>query len=215
MHLAGFETDYKFVGTAQNFTAERSGFKDTIMNIESVVFMEQGLVLSSNALKFFKAPIVETPLLINGNSKNNNLPGNEENNEIYGLAGNDIIDGLGGDDEIHGGLGKDICTGGSGSDTFYFDTRIGKSQFDVITDYNRIDDSIALESAFFRKVGAAVGSSELRFGTKAKDKNDYLVYDQKKGNLYYDADGNGDKGQIFIAQLTNKAKITAADFDII
>ena len=28
-------------------------------------------------------------------------------------------------------------------------------------------------------------------GAKAKDKNDYVIYDKAKGILYYDADGSG------------------------
>jgi hypothetical protein len=72
-----------------------------------------------------------------------------------------------------------VLTGGADFDTFFLDTRIGKSQQDVLTDFNRFEDTIALSRTYFRKLGGSVGTSELRFGTEAKDKNDYLIYNKK------------------------------------
>jgi hypothetical protein len=40
-------------------------------------------------------------------------------------------------------------------------------------------------------------------GDKAKDGDDYFVYDAKKRVLYYDADGSGFKAAIEMATFTN------------
>jgi Ca2+-binding RTX toxin-like protein len=219
VYLAGFAVDYTFKGTAGNFTAERAGYTDTIRNVEAVLFLGDGNLLSTNALNFFTPPPPPPPppaqFVFTGTGGRNVLIGNDLDNEMFGFAGNDVLNGGAGDDDIHGGVGRDVLTGGADFDTFFLDTRIGKSQQDVLTDFNRFEDTIALSRTYFRKLGGSVGTSELRFGTEAKDKNDYLIYNKKNGNLYYDPDGDGDKGQILIAQLANKATIRAADFDIV
>jgi hypothetical protein len=40
-------------------------------------------------------------------------------------------------------------------------------------------------------------------GDKAKDRDDYFVYDSKKRALYCDADGSGSKAAIEMASFTN------------
>ena len=53
-------------------------------------------------------------------------------------------------------------------------------------------------------------------GSKAKDKYDYVIYDNKKGKLYYDADGSGTKyKQVEIATLSKNLKMTEKDFFVI
>ena len=52
-------------------------------------------------------------------------------------------------------------------------------------------------------------------GKKAQDREDRIVYDKKKGALYYDPDGIGSKAQIKIATLSNKAKLYYHDFFVI
>lgn len=52
-------------------------------------------------------------------------------------------------------------------------------------------------------------------GDKAKDKNDYVIYDNKKGKLFYDADGSGKAKQVEIATLSKKLKMTEKDFFVI
>ena len=46
-------------------------------------------------------------------------------------------------------------------------------------------------------------------------KNDYIVYDSKKGVLYYDADGSGKGGAVEITTLSKNLKMTNKDFFII
>jgi serralysin len=53
-------------------------------------------------------------------------------------------------------------------------------------------------------------------GTKAHDKDDHIIYDAKKGILYYDADGTGPSAQIKIATLSqNLSKMSYKDFFVI
>ena len=52
-------------------------------------------------------------------------------------------------------------------------------------------------------------------GAKAKDANDYLVYNKSKGVLYYDIDGSGGKAAVEIATLKKNLKMTYKDFFII
>ncbi|MGF9763255.1 hypothetical protein AAII07_49770 [Microvirga sp. 0TCS3.31] len=52
-------------------------------------------------------------------------------------------------------------------------------------------------------------------GDKAKDDNDYVVYDKKKGVLFYDADGSGAGAAVEIASLRIKASLTDKDFFVI
>jgi Ca2+-binding RTX toxin-like protein len=52
-------------------------------------------------------------------------------------------------------------------------------------------------------------------GTRAQDKEDRIVYDQKSGKLYYDQDGTGSKAQVQIATLSKGLTMTASDFLVI
>ena len=52
-------------------------------------------------------------------------------------------------------------------------------------------------------------------GTKAHDKDDHIIYDKKKGVLYYDDDGIGSHKAIVIATLKKGLKMTYHDFLVI
>jgi 16S rRNA U516 pseudouridylate synthase RsuA-like enzyme len=52
-------------------------------------------------------------------------------------------------------------------------------------------------------------------GHKAKDKNDYIVYNKKTGVLSYDSDGSGSKAAVEFAQLKKGAILKYSDFFII
>jgi Ca2+-binding RTX toxin-like protein len=86
---------------------------------------------------------------------------------------------------------------------------------DTITDFRPQDDTIQLENRIFKALKKA-GSLKKDFftiGTKAKDGNDYIVYDGKKGLLSYDADGAGKGKAILFAKL--KAGLEHKDFFVI
>lgn len=118
-------------------------------------------------------------------------------------SGNDVILGSTLNNFLDGGLGKDTLTGGAGADTFAFGNVLGSTNLDVIKDFVSGLDVILLDSNIFTKlVGSAtvlllspdnlvVGAGTSKVAFKAKDLDDYLVYDTTSDLLYYDADGSG------------------------
>ncbi len=136
-----------------------------------------------------------------GGAGANTITGNESNNILIGGAGNDTLSGGGGNDRIHGQEGRDVLTGGAGRDIFVFDKKPIAANVDNITDFNVRDDSIYLENTFF-KVGnkgslnrpAKMDASKFYKGSAAHDADDRIIYDSKKGILWYDDDGIGGHG---------------------
>ena len=164
---------------------------------------------------------------ISGTAGANRLTGQDGNDVLMGYAGNDTLRGDTGNDTLHGGAGKDTLYGGAGKDTFVFDTKLNrKTNVDRIADFNVKDDTIFLDNALFKankafhaaiKKGTEakplkLKSGFLRVGDKAKDGNDYLVYNKKTGVLSYDADGSGAKAAVQIATLSKNLKLTHHDF---
>jgi serralysin len=49
-------------------------------------------------------------------------------------------------------------------------------------------------------------------GSAAADKEDRIVYNQAKGDLYYDADGKGGASKVLFAHLTDGTKLGFEDF---
>jgi Ca2+-binding RTX toxin-like protein len=155
---------------------------------------------------------------------NFNVEGTSGHNVLKGNAFANTLKGNGGNDKLYGMLGNDKLYGGAGRDTFVFDTRLNKTKnVDKIYDFKSRDDSFHLDNAIFTKLGRA--GSEARpkkfnsdmfvEGSRAKDREDRIVYDKKTGALYYDQDGTGSKAQVKIATLTNKTKLYYHDFFVI
>jgi VCBS repeat-containing protein len=142
---------------------------------------------------------------------------------LTGGAGKDVFKGGAGDDKVSGGAGNDTLWGEKGKDVFVFDTTLGTSStdrrvnFDTIKDFSVRDDSIHLDNAIFKKLGKVgqLNKSYFTIGDKAKDKNDYIVYNSKTGVLSYDADGSGKGKAVEFAQLSRNLKMTEKDFFII
>ncbi|QRM31158.1 Ig-like domain-containing protein [Microvirga sp. VF16] len=147
---------------------------------------------------------------------------------LAGGTGKDVFNGGLGNDKLSGGLGNDTLTGGKGKDTFVFDSKLGTSStdrkvnFDAIKDFSVKDDSLYLDNAIFKKLGSGteakpkqLSKSFFTIGDKAKDKNDYLIYNNKTGVLSYDADGSGKSKAVEFAQLSKNLKMTYKDFFVI
>ena len=117
--------------------------------------------------------------------------GSAGNDVFWGGAGNDALSGGAGNDRLSGGLGKDLLNGGLGKDVFIFNTKLNKtSNVDTIKSFSVRDDTMWLDNAIFKKLGSGSASKPgklnkdfFSIGTKAKDKNDYIVYDKAKGAL--------------------------------
>ncbi|WP_230533198.1 calcium-binding protein [Microvirga roseola] len=140
------------------------------------------------------------------------LEGNKYTNYVYGNSGNN---------KLAGGLGKDYLKGGSGKDTFIFDTKVSSSNVDKIIDFSSRYDAIWLDNKYFTKLGSGssrgkkFSSDMFTVGTKAQDREDRVIYDKKKGVLYYDADGIGSKDQVKFAVISNKTTLGYDDFFVI
>lgn len=144
--------------------------------------------------------------------------GDSRDNNLFGFGGNDRLYGYGGDDYFFGHQGRDVMTGGAGFDVFHFTTRPSKNSVDVVTDYNKKYDTIALDKLFFKGIGKADGwmkSSAFWQGTKAHDSNDRIIYNSKNGIVYYDSDGSGSKEAVPFVKIGAGRKMAATDFWVV
>ena len=157
-----------------------------------------------------------------GGAGNDRLDGGSENDLLHGGSGNDVILGGYGNDKLYGSSGIDTLYGQSGKDIFVFNTKPSKkANLDRIADFNVKDDTIWLDNAIFKKLGKGTEAKPYKLSKsffaydKARDKNDYIIYDRKKGILYYDIDGSGSKAAVEVAVLKKGLKLTYADFFVV
>lgn len=136
---------------------------------------------------------------------------------LYGGDGDDLVDGGGGNDLVSGGNGNDVLRGGNGADQFLFDTTLNaKSNVDKIRDFSHQEgDKIFLSKTVFGGIGPSLAKNEFVLGNKAKDGNDHLIFNQKKGFVYYDEDGKGGSGKVLFATVEKGTSLNHADFDIV
>ena len=133
---------------------------------------------------------VATALAGTGNNLANTIVGNNFANTLSGGLGADILSGGIGNDKLVGGAGIDTLTGGLNNDIFVFNAPLSALNRDIVTDFNHIADTFQLENAVMAKLGAgvhALSATMFRAGAAAADANDYIVYNQANGNLFYDS----------------------------
>ncbi len=158
---------------------------------------------------------------ISGGAGNDNLMGGSGADLLTGDAGNDNLMGDAGNDVLNGSAGLDILTGGLGADTFLFNTTLNRTtNVDTIADFTVADaDKIHLENAIFSRLTTtgALNAANFRMSTAVADANDYIVFEQATGRLFYDADGSGRTQSVLFATLSNPASLTltANDFVVI
>jgi len=114
-----------------------------------------------------------------------------------------------------------VLTGGDGSDRFVFDSALVPTNLDTITDFVTGADKIVLSAKIFSKFkgstsGVAIASDNLVVGAgesaKAKDANDYLIFDTSSALLYYDADGSGIGAPVAFVKVELTGTATAPAF---
>jgi Ca2+-binding RTX toxin-like protein len=155
-----------------------------------------------------------------GDGADNTLWGGLGNDKLSGDAGADTLKGEDGSDTLSGAAGLDALFGGKGKDTFLFADALstGKSR-DTVADFSLADgDRIGLSNDLFARTLKADTSGHLtasQFGALGKaDSNDRILYDAKKGDLYFDKDGSDTKGSdpVLFAHLDAlKGKFAALD----
>jgi chitinase len=138
---------------------------------------------------------------------------------VIGGNGKDKITGNSAANWFDGGGGKDTIKGGGGKDTFVFKVAPSASNIDKI-DFKPDQDIIALDDAIFAKLGvlsnAKIHIVKSGQGHAAADNGDRLIYNKVNGQLWYDANGAKDGGDVQIAVLTAKpALIDAGDFMVV
>lgn len=131
-----------------------------------------------------------------GGTGNDTLLGYTGNDYLYGQPGNDFLSGLTGNDYLNGGSGNDTLYGGDNADFLVFDTALGSTNVDTITDFYRGEgDRIYLDNDIFSSLGytGTLASTNFRSSATgtAADSNDYILYKYNNNSLYYDRDGNG------------------------
>ncbi|WP_375470687.1 calcium-binding protein [uncultured Nostoc sp.] len=155
--------------------------------------------------------------ILTGNTAVNTLSEGDGNDSLFGNLGNDSLLGGAGDDVLTGGVGRDVLTGGTGLDRFNLtDTRTGG--YDTITDFTVGNDTIFISKAEFglsQSQDTTLEESLFRLGTNATTAGDRFIYNQTTGNLFFDKDGVGGTAQVQIAQFSNQAMLTNANFTVI
>lgn len=153
---------------------------------------------------------------IDGKSTGDMRP-TESRDMIMTSRGDDYIDGLGGNDWLNGGAGRDKLKGGEGNDSFVFTNNPGPHNRDKILDFKHGEDRIVLDSRKFVKLGdAGPLNPEFFAKNKAKDGNDYIIYDTSSQKLFYDKNGDKSGGLKIFAKLKGDiGKIDAGDFFVV
>lgn len=150
-----------------------------------------------------------------GNDRRNRLIGNAGQNTFQANAGNDVLNGKGGDDDLYGMEGNDRLTGGKGADDFQI--LRAEHGVDTITDFNRKQgDRMMISRYTFGNNRLEYGPLESQYfiansGGKAKDSNDYFVFNTKTHSLYFDADGSGSGAADKLAIFKNGVVLKYSD----
>jgi Ca2+-binding RTX toxin-like protein len=141
-----------------------------------------------------------------------NDDGDNLSNVLTGGTTADVLNGLGGNDTLTGGGANDSLTGGTQQDRFVFNSP--SEGLDTITDFNVLDDTIAVSLTGFGAglVAGTLLASRFVVGTSATTSNHRFVYNSSTGGLFFDADGVGSVAPIQLATLTRNLPMTNADF---
>ena len=151
-----------------------------------------------------------------GNSFDDILKGGDGKDTVVGRLGDDKLYGEKGNDTLNGNSGKDNLFGGSGRDVFVFDSP-GEGG-DRISDFSVKDDTIHLDSLDF----GALSTGKLNKAAFAANttgnaavSSDRIIYETDSGKLFYDQDGKGGAGRVYIATLSPDLNLTQADFLVV
>lgn len=136
-----------------------------------------------------------------GNDLANTILGSAADNILNGGAGEDTLLGGLGNDKLIGGAGIDQLTGGAGIDTFALLETATNGLADTITDFDAVNDILALKESNFGPLQSALGlvdgvtktlniGSDGIVGTVLNTVSPYLIYDAATGQLKLDGNGS-------------------------
>jgi Ca2+-binding RTX toxin-like protein len=211
----GAGDDIVLVDNAGDTVAENAGegFDHVISTVTFTLGANlEKLTLTGVALAGVGNAIANT---IIGNDAANRLIGRGGEDTLLGEAGKDRLKGGKGDDILSGGLGRDKLAGSGGKDAFVFDMLLGGGNVDKIKGFKSKTDKIWLDTDVFAAIGGRLGKGELEIGRKADDANDYVIFNEGNGKVFYDADGDGIGGQVLFARLGKNADLVRKDFAMI
>ena len=145
------------------------------------------------------------------------LIGGVGNDQLFGGVGADNLRGGSDTDVLFGGLGADELRGGGGRDAFVFNTAIGATQRDTITDFAAVDDVIKLDNAIFTAftMPGTMVATRFHVGVSAQDAGDRIIYDRAEGVLSYDRDGTGSAAAVIFAVVDPGTALGYQDIVII
>ncbi|MBN9022869.1 MAG: hypothetical protein J0H08_12420 [Rhizobiales bacterium] len=114
---------------------------------------------------------------------------------------------------IDTGDGNDLVVLGKKADTLLFASDLdAMTNVDTIKKFESGKDKIYLNLDIFTELSAGpLSANQFHKGTAAADADDRIIYDQKTGSLYYDADGSGAGAQVQFADLGAGTKLKVAD----
>lgn len=226
--LTGNTFAQSIIGASGNDTLNGGGGKDTLSGLAgNDIYLTDGgdtiVEVAGEGTDLVKSTVNHT---LAANVENLTLmgatdiagAGNVLNNVLTANAGRNVLSGLAGNDTLNGGLGLDRLLGGAGKDSFVFDSKIGSTNIDTISDFNVADDTVRLENAVFTALTKTGGLTAAAFASNltglAGDASDRIIYEKDTGKLFYDADGSGSAAGIQFALLSRNLALTQADFFI-
>jgi Ca2+-binding RTX toxin-like protein len=138
---------------------------------------------------------------------------------LTGNASTQHVIGNDGVNFLNSRWGNDTLTGNGGHDEFIFDTALdAAANVDTITDFTSGEDTIRLDSSVFTALtplsGGFLNDYHFSVGFAGQDSDDFIVYDNGTGALFYDADGAGGAAATQFAQLTPGAPLQLFDIYI-
>ncbi|TSA59812.1 MAG: hypothetical protein D4R41_02625 [Sediminibacterium sp.] len=140
---------------------------------------------------------------------------------IVGSPYGDTLTGTIYPNTLTGGAGLDTLKGDGGRDVFRLTDATSNSK-DTILDFTVTDgDTIQLDHTIFTKltIGSPLNPANFYSGSVAHEGDDYIIYNNGAGALYYDEDGNGTAHlpiQIALIGTTgNHPTLTNANFSVI
>ena len=121
--------------------------------------------------------------------------------------------------ELSASSGNDTLTGGDGADKFVFNQWPSNANSDVLTDFMATQgDQLVFDKAFFNRLAGVTDLSKntRQYKDASVGGDDYIVYDNVTGNVYYDPTGLSNASAVLIATLQNKPlTMTANQYAVI